>query len=79
MKIDIQILKEVMDYRVKEIKSQFYGTINPKINKYEAIERLGEISAIVLTLHEKVEEPLKEPVWELKHESDTLIEKLFSM
>lgn len=79
MNISTKILKEVIDSRVATINEQLTGICEPKINKYEAIEKLGVISALVLDLYDKVDEPLKDSVWELKHESDTLIEKLFSM
>jgi len=79
VEININLLKEVIEAHVKGIEEQLEGISEPKINKFEAIKELGVLSSIVINLHVKVEEQeLKDKVWELKHEADTLIERLFT-
>ncbi|MEJ1517297.1 hypothetical protein R3O67_29235 [Bacillus cereus] len=81
MKIDIQILKDSINEQLQAINEGLSGKIEPSLSKFDAINQLGTISAIVLGMYQKVEnesEHFKEEIWNLKKESDTLIEKLFS-
>lgn len=83
MTIKIEILKEVINSHVTDILRDLEGKnelIIPRISKYEAIDRLGLISSIVISLHDKVEnQPLKDEIWELKNKSDKSIKKLLSL
>ena len=81
MQIELKILKEVVDQHVKEISDQLEGEVNTpfqKMTKFEAIEKLGLISSLVISLEDKVNDStLREKIWDLKREADTMIEKLF--
>ncbi|MDA1675083.1 hypothetical protein [Bacillus cereus group sp. TH152-1LC] len=81
MQIDIQILKDSINEQIQAINDGLSGKITPNLNKFDAINQLGTISAIVLGMYQKVEnesEDFKEEIWNLKKESDTLLSKLFS-
>lgn len=84
MNINIELLKEAIDHNVKNIIEKMQGELHPTLTKHEAVEHLGVISAIVISLFEKARENEKEnysedmlrEIWDLKKESDNLIEKL---
>lgn len=81
MKIDIQILKDSINEQIQTINDGLSGKIIPSLGKFDAINQLGTISSIVLVMYQRVEnenEDFKKEIWDLKRESDTLIEKLFS-
>ncbi|MCU7667216.1 hypothetical protein [Bacillus thuringiensis] len=81
MKIDIQILRDSINEQLQAINDGLSGKITPSLSKFDAINQLGTISAIVLGMYQRVEnenEDFKKEIWDLKRESDTLIDKLFS-
>jgi hypothetical protein len=79
MQLDINLLKNAINTEIESINESYEGKQLPTIDKFEAISRLGTLSALVITMYENVEEQgLKDEIWNLKKPSDLLIEKLFS-
>ena len=80
MYIQVELLKKVIDAQVDTIKKQFQGTIQPTFSKYEALDKLGIISSIILGIYDKLEDSkLKEEVWSLKEEADNLYQELMEL
>lgn len=75
--IEVQLLKSVIEEQVSDIVQQLNGEMEPSITKHEALRELGAISALVIGLHDRIEDDaLKEEVWKLKESSDDLFQKL---
>lgn len=69
--------KEVIDERTKTAIEKYESGYS---NKTETMAVLGEISAIIIELYEKVnttDEVLARQVWEMKANSDDYLESLF--
>ena len=82
MGIDIKLIESTLNDMYKTVENRLNGEEHPELTSREAITMLGTISAFVITLCDKAkEEGLEQAelkaIWELKKESDTLLQKLF--
>lgn len=80
MELDTNLLKNAINTEIESINESYEGKQLPTIDKFEAISRLGTLSALIITMCENVEDQaLKDEIWDIKKPSDILIEKLFTV
>lgn len=82
MNIDISILEKSINNVINNILEQLEGTQGPQITERTVKEKLGTISALVITLHDEARElgysnEELDKIWDLKEKSDNILEELF--